>query len=38
MITDGHERALTALEDADISDEGRTGLISMADAAVRRDF
>ncbi|HSU37181.1 MAG TPA: polyprenyl synthetase family protein [Propionibacteriaceae bacterium] len=38
MITDGHDRALAALEDAEISDEGRTGLISMADAAVRRDF
>ncbi len=38
MIDDGHERALKALEDADITDEGRIGLTALAEAAVRRDF
>ena len=38
MIDDGHERALKALQDADITDEGRTGLTALAEAAVRRDF
>ena len=38
MISEGYERALKALQDADITDEGRTGLTALADAAVRRDF
>ena len=38
MIDDGHERALKALQDADITDEGRIGLTALAEAAVRRDF
>ena len=38
MINEGHDRALAALEDANVTDEGRAGLISMAEAAVRRDF
>ena len=38
MINEGYERALKALQDADITDEGRAGLTALADAAVRRDF
>ncbi len=37
MISEGYERALKALQDADITDEGRAGLTALADAAVRRD-
>ena len=38
MITDGHDRALTALNGADMTDVGRAGLTALADAAVRRSF
>ncbi len=38
MINEGHERALKALHDLDITDEGRAGLTALAEAAVRRDF
>ena len=38
MINEGYERALKALQDADITDEGRAGLPALADAAVRREF
>jgi hypothetical protein len=38
MINEGYERALKALQDADITDEGRAGLTALADAAVRREF
>lgn len=37
MIRDGYDRALGALADAEITDLGRRGLTSMADAAVTRD-
>ncbi|HEY5821844.1 MAG TPA: polyprenyl synthetase family protein [Propionibacteriaceae bacterium] len=37
MISDGYDRALAALADAEITDLGRQGLTSLADAAVRRD-
>ena len=37
MISEGHERALKALHDVDMTDEGRAGLTSLADAAVRRE-
>jgi geranylgeranyl diphosphate synthase type I len=37
MITEGYERALKALHDVDMTDEGRTGLTSLAEAAVRRE-
>jgi hypothetical protein len=36
MITEGYERAMLALADADITDEGRTALSALADAAVQR--
>jgi geranylgeranyl diphosphate synthase, type I len=36
MITTTYEQALAALEAADVTDEGRTALRSLADAAVRR--
>ncbi len=36
MISEGYERALKALHDVDMTDEGRAGLTSLADAAVRR--
>jgi hypothetical protein len=36
MITEGHERALAALASAQVSDEGRTALAALADAAVQR--
>ena len=36
MITEGYERAIKALQDADITDEGRAGLTALAEAAVRR--
>ncbi|MGI3781045.1 MAG: polyprenyl synthetase family protein [Janthinobacterium lividum] len=35
-ITASHDRALTALEGSDVTDEGRTALRALADAAVRR--
>ena len=38
MINEGYERALKALHDLDITDEGRAGLTALAEAAVRRDF
>ena len=38
MINEGYERALKALQDADITDKGRAGLTALADAAVRREF
>jgi geranylgeranyl diphosphate synthase type I len=38
MINEGYERALKALQDADITEEGRAGLTALADAAVRREF
>jgi geranylgeranyl diphosphate synthase, type I len=37
MITDGYERAIRALQDSDITDEGRVGLAALAEAAVRRE-
>jgi len=37
MISEGYERALKALHEVDMTDAGRTGLISLADAAVRRE-
>jgi geranylgeranyl diphosphate synthase type I len=38
MITEGYERAMLALTDVDITDEGRLALTALADAAVRRDY
>jgi hypothetical protein len=38
MITEGYERAIRALQDAEITEEGRAGLTSLAEAAVRRDM
>jgi geranylgeranyl diphosphate synthase, type I len=38
MITEGYERAMLALTDVDITDEGRLALTTLADAAVRRDY
>jgi geranylgeranyl diphosphate synthase, type I len=38
MINEYHERALKALHDAEISEEGRAGLTALAEAAVRREF
>jgi len=38
MINEYHERALKALHDTEISEEGRAGLTAMAEAAVRREF
>ena len=38
MINDYYERALKALHDTEITEEGRVGLTSLADAAVRREF
>jgi geranylgeranyl diphosphate synthase, type I len=38
MINDYHERALKALHDTEITEEGRAGLTALADAAVRREF
>jgi geranylgeranyl diphosphate synthase type I len=37
MITEGYERALRALQDADITEEGKAGLTALAEAAVRRE-
>ncbi len=37
MITDGYERALQALQDVEITEVGRQGLVALAAAAVRRD-
>jgi geranylgeranyl diphosphate synthase type I len=38
MINENHERALKALHDTEITEEGRTGLTVLAEAAVRREF
>ena len=38
MINEYYERALKALHDTEITDEGRAGLTALADAAVRREF
>ena len=38
MISEYHERALKALHDTEITEEGRAGLTALADAAVRREF
>ena len=38
MINDYYERALKSLHDTEITEEGRVGLTSLADAAVRREF
>ena len=35
MINEYYERALKALHDTEITEEGRTGLTALADAAVR---
>jgi geranylgeranyl diphosphate synthase type I len=37
MITEGYERAIKALQDADITEEGRAGLTALAEASVRRE-
>ncbi len=37
MISDSYERALKALHEVDMTDEGRVGLTALADAAVRRE-
>lgn len=36
MISENYERAIQALDDAEITDDGRDGLTALADAAVRR--
>jgi geranylgeranyl diphosphate synthase type I len=36
MISEGHHRALSALQDAEITAAGRAGLTALADAAVHR--
>jgi geranylgeranyl diphosphate synthase, type I len=38
MINEYYERALKALHDTQITEEGRAGLTALADAAVRREF
>jgi geranylgeranyl diphosphate synthase, type I len=38
MINDYYDRALKALHDTEITEEGRAGLTALADAAVRREF
>jgi geranylgeranyl diphosphate synthase, type I len=38
MINEYHERALKALHDTEITEEGSAGLTALADAAVRREF
>jgi geranylgeranyl diphosphate synthase, type I len=38
MINENYERALKALHDTEITEEGRVGLTALADAAVRREF
>jgi geranylgeranyl diphosphate synthase type I len=38
MIEDGYGRALSALDGAVMTDEGRQGLAALAEAAVRRQF
>jgi geranylgeranyl diphosphate synthase, type I len=38
MINDNHERALKALHDTEMTDDGRAGLTALAEAAVRREF
>jgi geranylgeranyl diphosphate synthase type I len=36
MIRQGHDRALTALQDGEVTEAGRAGLTALADAAVHR--
>lgn len=36
MIEEGYDKALDALDEAEITDDGRTALTALADAAVRR--
>jgi geranylgeranyl diphosphate synthase type I len=38
MITENYERALKALHAAEMTEEGRAGLATLADAAVRREL
>ena len=38
LISEYYERALKALHDTEITEEGRAGLTALADAAVRREF
>jgi geranylgeranyl diphosphate synthase type I len=38
MINENHDRALKALHDTEITEEGRSGLTALAEAAVRREF
>jgi len=38
MITEAYERAMLALTDVDITDEGRLALTALAEAAVRREY
>ncbi|HJV12263.1 MAG TPA: polyprenyl synthetase family protein, partial [Propionibacteriaceae bacterium] len=38
MINENYERALKALHDTEITEEGRSGLTALAEAAVRREF
>jgi geranylgeranyl diphosphate synthase, type I len=38
LINEYYERALKALHDTEITEEGRAGLTALADAAVRREF
>jgi geranylgeranyl diphosphate synthase, type I len=38
MINEYYERALKALHDTEITEDGRAGLTALADAAVRREF
>ncbi len=38
MIAEGYERAVAAVERAELTDAGRTGLIALADASVTRSF
>jgi hypothetical protein len=38
MITQNYERALKTLQEAEMTEEGRTGLAALAEAAVRREL
>jgi geranylgeranyl diphosphate synthase, type I len=38
MITENLERALKSLKEAEMTEEGRTGLVGLAEAAVRREL
>ena len=38
MIEQGYDQAMTALAQAEVTDQGRAGLTALADAAVRREF